>query len=112
MAVANSVSGALGDLDAGQDAWVNTCINGIGERSGNADLLSCILAFSHGFGVAGRPGRRSDRPDVGPAVRMVGGYAFGQPLPNNQPGIGRTRSPTSPASTPTARSRTGELRAV
>ena len=22
-----------GDLDAGQDAWVNTCINGIGERS-------------------------------------------------------------------------------
>src|SRR4029453_856303 len=45
MAVANSVAGALGDLDAGQDAWVNTCINGIGERAGNADLLSCILAF-------------------------------------------------------------------
>jgi len=45
MAVANSVSGALGDLDAGQDAWVNTCVNGIGERAGNADLLSCILAF-------------------------------------------------------------------
>jgi homocitrate synthase NifV len=41
MAVANSVSGALGDLDAGQDAWVNTCINGIGERAGNADLLTC-----------------------------------------------------------------------
>src|SRR5262249_31588039 len=54
MAVANSVSGALGDLDAGQDAWVNTCVNGIGERSGNADLLSCALAFSHAFGVAGR----------------------------------------------------------
>ncbi len=34
MAVANSVSGALGDLDAGQDAWVNTCVNGIGERAG------------------------------------------------------------------------------
>src|ERR1700689_4687419 len=54
MAVANSVSGALGDLDAGQDAWVNTCVNGIGERAGNADLLSCILAFEHAFGVAGR----------------------------------------------------------
>jgi isopropylmalate/homocitrate/citramalate synthase len=55
MAVANSVSGALGDLDAGQDAWVNTCINGIGERSGNADLLSCILAgrnaFAHESGI-------------------------------------------------------------
>ncbi len=42
MAVANSVSGALGDLDAGQDAWVNTCVNGIGERAGNADLLALL----------------------------------------------------------------------
>src|ERR687892_247807 len=54
MAVANSVAGAIGDLDAGQDAWVNTCVNGIGERAGNADLLSCILAFGHGFDLAGR----------------------------------------------------------
>src|SRR6478752_4363988 len=52
MAVANSVSGALGDLDAGQDAWINTCVNGIGERAGNADLLSCILAFRYGFGIS------------------------------------------------------------
>ena len=60
MAVANSVAGALGDLDAGQDAWVNTCVNGIGERSGNADLLSCILAFRARLrpGRPGRPGRR------------------------------------------------------
>ena len=56
MAVANSVAGALGDLDAGQDAWINTCVNGIGERAGNADLLSCILAFRHGFGLVGRIG--------------------------------------------------------
>src|SRR5690349_23386775 len=54
MAVANSVAGALGDLDAGQDAWINTCVNGIGERSGNADLLSCVLALRNGFGVADR----------------------------------------------------------
>src|ERR1022692_853118 len=54
MAVANSVSGALGDLDAGQDAWVNTCVNGIGERAGHADLVSCLLAA----GLArGRPQR-------------------------------------------------------
>jgi isopropylmalate/homocitrate/citramalate synthase len=90
MAVANSVSGALGDLDAGQDAWVNTCVNGIGERSGNADLLSCILAFAHGFGVA-------DRAEIGDLIdlswaRRFGlwaSYAFGQPLPQNQPGTGR-----------------------
>ena len=90
MAVANSVSGALGDLDGGQDAWVNTCINGIGERAGNADLLSCILAFSHGFGVA-------DTVEIGDALdlswaRRFGlwaSYAFGQPLPPAWPGVGR-----------------------
>src|SRR6266568_4974767 len=90
MAVANSVSGALGDLDAGQDAWVNTCVNGIGERSGNADLLSCILAFAHGFGVADRA-EIGDRVDLSWARRFAlwASYAFGQPLPQNQPGTGR-----------------------
>src|SRR6202167_3578114 len=90
MAVANSVSGALGDLDAGQDAWVNTCINGIGERAGNADLLSCILAFSHGFGVAGQA-PIADPLDLSWARRvgLWASYAFGQPLPQNQPGVGR-----------------------
>ena len=90
MAVANSVSGALGDLDAGQDAWVNTCVNGIGERAGNADLLSCVLAFRHGFGVA-------DRASIGDPVNLSwarrfawwASYAFGQPLPQGQPGTGR-----------------------
>jgi isopropylmalate/homocitrate/citramalate synthase len=90
MAVANSVSGALGDLDAGQDAWINTCINGIGERSGNADLISCILAFRHGFGVAGRS-QIGDDLDLSWARRFAwwASYAFGQPLPQNQPGTGR-----------------------
>ncbi len=90
MAVANSVSGALGDLDAGQDAWVNTCVNGIGERSGNADLLSVILAFSHAFGIAGRA-EIGDPVDLAWARRfgLWASYAFGQPLPQNQPGTGR-----------------------
>ena len=90
MAVANSVSGALGDLDAGQDAWVNTCINGIGERSGNADLLSCILAFQHGFGVR-EQAEIGDPVDLSWARRFAlwASYAFGQPLPQNQPGTGR-----------------------
>ena len=90
MAVANSVSGALGDLDAGQDAWVNTCVNGIGERSGNADLLSVILAFSHAFGIAGRA-EIGDPVDLSWARRfgLWASYAFGQPLPQNQPGTGR-----------------------
>ena len=90
MAVANSVAGALGDLDAGQDAWVNTCVNGIGERAGNADLLSCILAFSHGFGLAAE-GRIGDPIDLSWARRLAlwASYAFGQPLPQHQPGTGR-----------------------
>jgi isopropylmalate/homocitrate/citramalate synthase len=90
MAVANSVSGALGDLDAGQDAWVNTCVNGIGERAGNADLLSCILAFRHSFGVAGQAELGED-VDLTWARRFAlwAAYAFGQPIPVNQPGVGR-----------------------
>ena len=90
MAVANSVSGALGDLDAGQDAWVNTCVNGIGERAGNADLLSCILAFRHSFGVGDRV-ELAEEVDLTWARRFAlwAAYAFGQPIPVNQPGVGR-----------------------
>ncbi len=90
MAVANSVSGALGDLDAGQDAWINTCVNGIGERAGNADLLSTLLALRHGFGLAGRA-EIGDPVDESWARRFAlwASYAFGQPLPASQPGVGR-----------------------
>ncbi len=89
MAVANSVAGALGDLDAGQDAWVNTCVNGVGERAGNADLLACILAFRHGLGVAGRV-ELGDELDLAWARRfgLWAAYAMGQPLPLGQPGVG------------------------
>ena len=104
MAVANSVSGALGDLDAGQDAWVNTCVNGIGERAGNADLLSCILALSYGFGIS-ESVAVGDRLDLSWARRfgLWAAYAFGQPLPPPGRGWAATRSRTSRASTPTAR---------
>jgi isopropylmalate/homocitrate/citramalate synthase len=90
MAVANSVAGALGDLDAGRDAWVNTCVNGIGERAGNADLLSCILAFQHAFALAGKV-RIADPIDLSWARRFGwwASDAFGQPLPLGQPGVGR-----------------------
>ncbi len=89
LAVANSVSGARGALEAGQDAWINTCINGIGERAGNADLLSTILAFRHGFGLEATP--IGDELDLTWARRFAlwASYALGQPLPNNQVGAGR-----------------------
>jgi homocitrate synthase NifV len=88
LAVANSISGALGDLDAGQDAWINTCVNGIGERAGNADLLSTILAFEHAFELTAEIG---DPLDLSWARRFAfwASYALGQPLPYNQVGVGR-----------------------
>ena len=92
LAVANTLSGALGDLDAGQDAWVNTCINGVGERAGNADLLSTLLAFRHGFGIAERGDVTMGEPiDLSWARRfsLWASYALGQPLPLNQVGTGR-----------------------
>jgi isopropylmalate/homocitrate/citramalate synthase len=90
MAVANSVAGALGALDADQDVWVNTCLNGVGERAGNADLLSTILAFRHGFGVTGEVAV-ADAIDLSWARRCMlwASSALGQPLPVNQPGVGR-----------------------
>jgi homocitrate synthase NifV len=89
MAVANSVAGALGALDAGQDVWVNTTVNGIGERAGNADLLGCALGFRHGFGVADRV-ELGDRLDLtwGRRFALWAAGALGQPLPPNQPGVG------------------------
>jgi isopropylmalate/homocitrate/citramalate synthase len=86
LAVANSLSGALGDLDAGQDAWINTCINGIGERAGNADLLSCALALQHGFGIPQATGLDLS---WGRRFALWAAYALGQPLPPNQVGVGR-----------------------
>ena len=90
MAVANSVSGALGDLDAGRDAWINTCVNGIGERAGNADLLSCVLALRHGFGLTDKA-EIADPIDLSWARRfgLWASYALGQPLPPGQVGVGR-----------------------
>jgi isopropylmalate/homocitrate/citramalate synthase len=88
LAVANSISGALGGLDSGQDAWINTCVNGVGERAGNADLLSTILAFEHAFELTAEIG---DPLDLSWARRFAlwASYALGQPLPYNQVGVGR-----------------------
>jgi isopropylmalate/homocitrate/citramalate synthase len=92
LAVANSIYGALGGIDAGQDVWINTCINGIGERAGNADLVSVLLALRHGFGLAEThpDAEVGDVIDLGWARRFAlwAGYALNQPLPVNQVGTG------------------------
>ena len=89
MAVANSIAGAKGAIDGGQDAYINTTINGIGERAGNADLLAVILAVAKSKNLAGE--YQFERPiDLSQAWKIANfaSYAFGVPIPVNQPGVG------------------------
>jgi len=89
MAVANSIAGAKGAIDGGQDAYINTTVNGIGERAGNADLVAVILAATKSKGFA-------DKYQLGGSIRLTkaskiagfASYAFGVPIPINQPGVG------------------------
>jgi len=88
MAVANSVAGAQGAIDGGVDAYINTSINGLSERAGQADLLSCILAIKFA--------RDMDKYEIGDPIDLkvayplakYAAYAFGVPIPINQPGVG------------------------
>ncbi len=89
MAVANSVAGAMGAVDGGQDVYINTTINGIGERAGNADLVAVILALKKSKGLAakyefGMPVNLS----VAWKICKYASYAFDVPIPINQPGVG------------------------
>jgi len=89
MAVANSIAGAKGVVDGGQDAYINTTVNGLGERAGNADLVAVILALTKSKNFA-------QNYELGTAIKIscawkiakFASYAFGQPIPINQPGVG------------------------
>jgi isopropylmalate/homocitrate/citramalate synthase len=89
MAAANSIAGAKGAIDGGQDAYINTTINGIGERAGNADLVACILAVMKSKGFA-------EKYQLGGKIKLsrafkiakFAEYAFDVPIPINQPGVG------------------------
>ena len=89
MAVANSIAGAKGVLDGGQDAYINTTINGIGERAGNADLIAVILAIvkSKGFAQNYQLGNKIDLLKAFKIAKFAE-YAFNVPIPINQPGVG------------------------
>ncbi|MDD4875880.1 MAG: homocitrate synthase [Dehalococcoidales bacterium] len=89
MAVANSIAGAKGVIDGGQDAYINTTINGIGERAGNADLVAVILAItkSKGFSEKYQLGNHIDLSKSWKIAKYAS-YAFDVPIPINQPGVG------------------------
>lgn len=89
MAVANSLAGAKAAIDAGQDVFINTTINGIGERAGNADLIATTLALkkSKGFARKYKLGMPIDMSKFW-KIGTYASYAFRVPIPINQPGIG------------------------
>jgi homocitrate synthase NifV len=88
MVVANSIAGAKAVLDAGLDAYINTCVNGMGERAGNADLVSVVLAIKYGSGM--QDYCLDERINLKAAWKICkyASYAFGVPIPINQPGVG------------------------
>jgi len=90
MAVACSASGAIAAVDGGQDAYINTCINGMGERAGNCDLVSVILALRKSSGWGAR-NLLDDCVDLSGAwqISKYAAYAFGVEIPINQPGVGQ-----------------------
>ena len=68
--------------------WINTTVDGIGERAGQADLASCVLAIRYGYGMEGY--------EIGDPIDLSWAYdlgtyvanGFGLPVPINQVGIG------------------------
>ncbi len=89
LVVANSIAGAKAAIDAGVDAYINTTINGIGERAGNADLVSVILALKYSSGFKGKY-KIDSNINLTKAwkVAKYASYAFNVPIPINQPGVG------------------------
>lgn len=89
MVVGTSVMAAKAANDAGMDAYINTTINGMGERAGNADLVSVILAIKYSSGIKDKY-FLDGRVDLSHAWKIAkyASYAFGVPIPINQPGVG------------------------
>jgi isopropylmalate/homocitrate/citramalate synthase len=89
LVVANSIAGAKAAIDAGVDAYINTTVNGFGERSGNADLVSVILAVKYASGFKGRYNIDASI-DLSRSWKIAkyASYAFNVPIPINQPGVG------------------------
>ncbi len=88
MAVANSLAGARGVIDSGQDAYINTTINGMGERAGNADLIAVILAISKSKDFSYENRLNGINLSKAWKIARFASYAFKVPIPINQPGVG------------------------
>ncbi|MFH1457605.1 MAG: homocitrate synthase [Candidatus Omnitrophota bacterium] len=88
LVVANSLAGAKAALDCGCNAYINTCVNGMGERAGNADLVSVLLAIKYGNGMQNYALSETINFKMAWKTCKYASYAFSVPIPINQPGIG------------------------
>ena len=91
LAVACSIAGAKGAIDGGVDAYINTTLNGMGERAGNADMVAVILAIKKSSGFESEyKYKLDDRIKLKKAWRIAkyASYAFGVPIPVNQVAVG------------------------
>ena len=88
MAVGSSIAGAKAAIDNGVDAYINTCINGIGERAGNADLVSVILALKYSKGIDNKSINKSLKLHNIYKLCKYASFALNIPIPINQPGTG------------------------
>jgi isopropylmalate/homocitrate/citramalate synthase len=89
MAVATAVEGAKGVVEEGQDAFINTTVNGMGERAGNCDLVSTVLALKYAADFD-ELGLLDPRIDLSHAWKVANyaSHAFGVPIPVTQVGVG------------------------
>lgn len=89
MAVACSIMSAKAAIDAGMNAYINTAVNGMGERAGNADLISCLLAILKSAGFS-KKYELDPQIDLSKAWKLAkyASYAFSVPIPINQPAVG------------------------
>ncbi len=89
MAEAVSLAGAQGAIEKGLDCYINTTINGYGERAGNCDLVSIILALQYAHGFEDKV-HLEDGVDLKKAWKLARytSYAFDIPIPIKQVGVG------------------------
>jgi homocitrate synthase NifV len=90
MAVGCSVAGARACIDAGQDAYINTTVNGVGERAGNADMVSVVLALLKSSGFYKEYAACLQDIDLTKSYKLAkyAAYSFDINIPVSQVGIG------------------------
>jgi homocitrate synthase NifV len=89
MAVATAIEGAKGVIEEGEDAFINTTINSMGERAGNCDLVSTLLALKHAADFD-ELGLLDPRIDLSKSWQLAkyAEHCFGIKIPVNQVGVG------------------------